>query len=152
MIKALIVVAALIASEPGNIAEPSATDERELRQLASRMDGAWTAADAEANAELFATNATARFAEEPLGAGRDAIRDQFRAFFKDRPPGLRHLTNIERIELIAANLAMWDAEVRVERRQANGEWAPLTRIRNVTLVVRQLDGWRIQAVRAFPLR
>lgn len=152
MIRALAIGAALIAAAPLNAAEPLPVDQEALRRLAGRMDEAWTAADAEANAELFTLDATARFAEEPLGAGRGAIRDQFQTFFQDRPAGLRHVTNIERIELLAANLAMWDAEVRVEHRQSNGEWTALTRIRNVTLIVRQPDGWRIQAVRAFPIR
>lgn len=152
MIRALVIGAALVPVAPAFAVEPSLAIERDARQLASRMDQAWTAADAEANAELFAVNATARFADEPRGAGRDAIRDQFRTFFKDRPEGLRHVTNIERIEQLAADLAMWDAEVRVEGKQANGDWAVLTRIRNVTLITRQPEGWRIQAVRAFPIR
>lgn len=152
MIRSLIVGAALAAAAPVQAAEPSPVDQLALRQLANRMDQAWTAADADANAELFAYDATARFAAEPIGAGRDAIRDQFRTFFKDRPAGLRHVTSIERIEQLAANLVMWDAEVRVEGKQANGEWATLTTIRNVTLVARQPDGWRIQTVRAFPIR
>jgi uncharacterized protein (TIGR02246 family) len=127
-------------------------DRMALRQLAEQMDQAWTAADADANAELFAADATARFGEDPLGSGRKAIRDQFAAFFKDRPARLRHVTNIERTELLSSNLALWDAEVRVERRQATGNWETLTRIRNVTVAVRQAEGWRIQTVRAFPIR
>lgn len=126
-------------------------DNQELLQLARRMDHAWTAADAQANAQLFAVDATARLADDPLGDGREAILNQFKDFFKDRPAGLRHVTKIERIEQLAGDLAMWDAEVRVERQQPDGQWAALTTIRNVTIVVRQPDGWRIKAVRAFPV-
>ena len=121
-------------------------------QLAERIDRAWTAGDASANAELFAPNATARFGDDPLGEGRDAIRNHFRGFFKDRPPGLMHVTAIERVEQLAPSLATWDAEIRVERQQSSGSWETLTKIRNVTIVVRQSDGWRIQTVRAFPVR
>jgi uncharacterized protein (TIGR02246 family) len=152
MIRVVAIGTALIFAAPTHAAAPSSVDQRALCQLASRMDQAWTAADATANADLFAVNATARFGDELLGEGRDAIRDQFRTFFQDRPGGLRHVTKIERVEQLATNLAMWDAEVRVEQRQANGNWAALTRIRNVTLIVRQSGGWRIQAVRAFPVR
>ena len=143
---------ALIAATPAPAAQPVPADRDALLQLAERMDSAWTAADADGNADLFAPQATARFGEDPLGEGRDAIRAQFRAFFKDRPPGLRHVTRIERIEQLAPDLALWDAEVRVERREVSGNWAVLTRIRNVTLAVRRSDGWRIRTVRAFPLR
>lgn len=132
-------------------AEPTSADNQQLLQLALRMDQAWTAGDADANAQLFAVNATARFGDDPLGDGREAIRKQFEGFFTDRPQGLRHVTKIERIERLAEDLAIWDAEVRVERLQADKQWATLTRIRNVTIAVRQQEGWRIKAVRAFPV-
>lgn len=131
-------------------AELSVADNHELLQLAQRMDHAWTAGDSNANAQLFATDATARFGDETLGQGRDAIRNQFEGFFRDRPAGLRHVTKIERVEQLSPDLAIWDAEVRVERHQPVGQWATVSRIRNVTVVVRQPDGWRIKAVRAFP--
>lgn len=152
MIETLLTSLALIVAMPAQAAQPSPADRQKLLQLADRMDAAWTAADADGNAELFAPQATARFGDDPLGDGRDAIRAQFRGFFKDRPAGLRHVTKIERIEQLNPDLALWDAEVRVERKQASGAWAVLTRIRNVTLVGRQSDGWRVRAVRAFPVR
>ena len=152
MVKSLALAISLLFATPAFSAEPSSNDRAALLDLADRMDQAWTAADADANAELFTSDATARFGADPVGGGRDAIRNQFRSFFKDRPAGLRHVTTIEGVELLASNLALWDAEVRVERRQTTGEWVTLTRIRNVTLAVRQPDGWRIKAVRAFPIR
>ena len=151
MIRALAAIALFLAT-PAPAAEPSPQDRTALLQLAERMDRAWTAADADANAALFASDATARFDTEPLGRGREAIRRQFQAFFKDRPAGLRHATTIERMELLAPGLTLWDAEVRVKRRQPAGHWETLTRIRNVTVAVRQADGWRIKTVRAFPIR
>ena len=144
-------VMAMAVCAPASAADVESSDRQQLLQLAQRMDDAWTAGDAGANAQLFATDATARFGEEALAEGRDAIRRQFMGFFKDRPAGLRHVTNIERAERLADDLAMWDAEVRVERQQADGQWVTVTRIRNVSLVVRQPDGWVIKAVRAFPV-
>ena len=149
MFKMLLLPIALLAS-PAAATEPSPEDRQALLQLAERMDAAWTDGNADANAILFAGDATARFDDEPLGEGREAIRNQFQGFFKDRPPGLRHLTKIERIEQLAPDLALWDAEVSVERRETAGGWATLTSIRNVTLVVRQAEGWRVKSVRAFP--
>lgn len=151
MIRSFALITVLLAT-PALSAEPSPEERTALLQLAERMDQAWTMADANANAELFTSDATARFDEDPLGDGRDAIRAQFQAFFKDRPTGLRHVTAIERVELMAPGLALWDAEVRVERERPADQWVTLTRIRNVTLAVRQSDGWRIKAVRAFPIR
>ena len=151
MFRMLLLSMVLLAS-PAAASEPSSADGQAIVQLAERMDAAWTVGDAEANAILFASDATARFGNDPLGEGREAIRRQFQGFFEDRPAGLRHVTKIERVEQLAPNLALWDAEVRVERRQAAGGWTTLTSIRNVTLVVRQAEGWRVKAVRAFPVQ
>jgi uncharacterized protein (TIGR02246 family) len=142
---------ALSVAAPASAAEVDPADHQQLLQLAQRMDRAWSARDANANAQLFAADATARFGDDPLGDGREAIRQQFEGFFKDRPAGLRHVTRIERVKQLDQDLAIWDAEVRVERQQANGHWAILTRIRNISVIVRQSDGWRIKAVRAFPV-
>ena len=152
MLSRLAIAAALACSPPAYSAAPSQSDWLALEELASRMDREWTRADADASARLFAPNASARFGEDPLADGRDAIRAQFREFFKDRPPALRHVTKIERIEEINADHALWDAEVRVEREQADGTWQVLTRIRNVTVAVRGREGWRVLAVRAVPVR
>ena len=134
---------ALSVATQSSAAEVEPADRQQLLQLAQRMDRAWTAGDANANAVLFAADATARFGSEPLGEGRDSIRQQFEGFFKDRPAGLRHVTSIERVDQLTNDLVMWDAEVRVEHQQGDGHWATLTRIRNVSLVARQPDGWRI---------
>lgn len=116
------------------------------------MDHAWTGGDPDANAALFAVEATARFGDDPLSDGRDAIRAQFQEFFRDRPAGLRHVTQIERVERLTPGLALWDAEVRVESQQPDGRWMTISTIRNVTVAVRQAGGWRVKTVRAFPLR
>ncbi len=152
LIKKLTVAAALVLGTPAAAAIPSPADRAELEQLARQMDDAWTAGDADANAALFSNDASARFAEDPLGEGREAIRGQFQGFFKDRPAGLRHATKIERIDQIAPDFALWDAEVRVERQDADGTWSTVSRIRNVTLAARSQQGWQIRAVRAFPVR
>jgi uncharacterized protein (TIGR02246 family) len=145
------VIAVSIAAQ-ATAAELSPADNHELQQLARSMDDAWTAGDANANAQLFAIDATARFGEDMLAHGRADIRDQFVGFFKDRPAGLRHVTKIERVEQLDPDFAIWDAEIRVERQEPAGQWATLTRIRNVTVVVRQAEGWLIKAVRAFPVK
>ena len=150
--RSVLALAFAVMATPALAAEPDPADRQQLLQLAERMDQAWTAGDADANARLFAADATARFGGDPLGEGREAIRLQFEGFFKDRPAGLRHVTGIERIERLGRGLALWDAEVRVERQQASGQWATLTKIRNVTVAVRQRDGWRIKSVRAFPVQ
>lgn len=152
MIRILALGAAMAVATPAYAAELTDADRHALQQLAERMDHAWTVADEDANAQLFASGATARFGDEALGEGREAIRDQFRRFFKDRPAGLRHTTMIERVELLAPDLAMWDAEVRVQRRQPDGEWVTLTRIQNSTVIVRHAQSWQIKSVRAFPVQ
>lgn len=152
MIRIVAMIAAFAVASPARSAELTDVDRDALHLIAKRMDDAWTAGDADANAELFGADATARFGADPLKTGRDQIRLQFQSFFKDRPIGLRHVTTIERIEQLGPDLALWDAEVRVEKWLGAGQWTSLTRIRNVTLVARQGGGWRIQAVRAFPVQ
>lgn len=132
-------------------AEPAPADRQQLMQLAEQMDHAWTAGYAEANAQLFAVDATARFGNDRLASGREEILAQFQSFFNDRPQGLRHVTKIERVERLNHELAMWDAEVRVEGQRPPGQWVTLTTIRNVTIAARQREGWRIKSVRAFPV-
>lgn len=151
MFRSIAIGTAVMFATPANASMLSPSDRASLTQLAERMDRAWTASDVEANAALFTIDATARFGDDPLGEGREAIRGQFEAFFKNRPIGLRHVTAIERVDRLGPGLAMWDAEVRVEQQQAAGDWKILARIRNVTIVERQSDGWRIRAVRAFPV-
>ena len=148
-----LIFAALAASIASGAygSEPAPADRLQLTQLAEQMDRAWTEGNAQANARLFATNATARFGNDRLGIGKDAILAQLQSFFKDRPAGLRHVTRIERIERLAEDLALWDAEVRVEGQRPPGQWVQLTTIRNVTIAVRQREEWRIQSVRAFPV-
>jgi uncharacterized protein (TIGR02246 family) len=147
---AFVAFAISFASE-AYAAEPAPADRQQLMQLAERMDHAWTAGDAEANAQLFAVDATARFGNDRLAVGREEILAQFRSFFNDRPAGLRHVTKIERVERLNDELAMWDAEVRVEGQRPPGQWVALTTIRNVTIAARQREGWRIKSVRAFPV-
>ena len=146
----VMMIGALMVASAASGAELAQSDRQAILRLAEAMDRAWTAGDVNANAKLFTPNATARFGHEPLGQGREAIRLQFQAFFKDRPAGLRHVTRIEHIEQIGPDLAQWDAEVRVERRGLSGNWETVSRIHNVTLAVRQQDGWRVRSVRAHP--
>lgn len=147
----MIVALLLSVAMPALSAPPPSETQIALRELAADMDNAWTAGDVDANAELFAEDATGRFGEDPLGEGREAIRAQFREFFTGRPAGLRHVTYIERIDSLTSELAQWDAEVRVERQGADGQWTALSRIRSVVLARHTADGWRVRMVRAFPL-
>ncbi|HEV2569681.1 YybH family protein [Sphingomonas sp.] len=148
----LMGLVALAMAQLARAAEPSAVDRAALLALADKMDRAWTAADVNENSALFSADATARFGNDPLGEGREAIQDQFRTFFADRPPNLRHVTRIDHIELLSPDLAMWDAEVSVEQRQPSGAWLVQTRIQNLTLATRQPQGWKVRAVGAFPVR
>ena len=146
-----IVAIAMTFASGAHAAAPATSDHQQLMQLAKQMDRAWTAGDPEANADLFASDATARFGNDRLGIGRGEILAQFQSFFKGRPAGLRHVTKIERIERLANDLAMWDAEVRVEGQRPPNQWVTLTTIRNVTIARHGREGWRIQSVRAFPV-
>ncbi len=151
MIKKLAIIFVLTFCAPTLAAEPQTAERLAQEQLARKVDEAWTAGDVDANAALFTADATGRLGDDPLGEGREALRAQFRSFFKDRPAGLRHVTNIERIDQLTPDLAMWDAKVSIERLQPSGSWSVANGFQSVVVTVREPSGWRIRTIRGFPV-
>ena len=83
-------------------------------------------------------------------AGRAAVRSFFEGNFARREGTLRHITQLESIDLVAPGIALADAHVRVEQLR-DGRWELVRSFANHSVVRREAGGWRLHAVRAHRL-
>jgi uncharacterized protein (TIGR02246 family) len=88
-----------------------------LADWGTRRNLLWDRGDAEALAGLYTGDATLVMAPRDPVDGRDAIRAYFEESFAKRPPHLRHVTAVQRIEMLAPDVAFVDTDVRLERRE-----------------------------------
>jgi uncharacterized protein (TIGR02246 family) len=142
-----VTVAALMSFTAAFAAPPSDPDRRQLEELAHDADSVWDRGDAAALAGLYTDDATLVMAPRERVDGRDAIRAYFEQSFVKRPPHLRHVTAVQRIEMLAPDVAFVDTDVRLERRQDDGSWPTVRRFTNYTVAVREGEAWRIKEVR-----
>lgn len=146
---ALLTWAAATAALAG---PPSRTDEVALRALGAAADAAWDAKDADRMATYYADDASLLVS----GAGGEQLgRAQVQAYyqraFASRSGDLRHVSEIRGLQMLGPDLALTDVWVRVEARQPDGVWKPMRYFNNVSLAVREAGGWKLRAVRAYPL-
>lgn len=144
---ALSLIAVPALAEP-----PAQADEQALLALAANADAAWDARDVDGMTALYEEGATLRMGGGKVVEGQQAIRTQFQSAFAARQATMRHVTTIDRNELIAPDLAISDAGVRVEQQQPDGSWLTVRSFRNVSLARRGPDGWRLRTVRAIPIQ
>jgi uncharacterized protein (TIGR02246 family) len=142
-----VTVAALMSFTAAIAAPPNDSDRRQLEQLAHDADTVWDRGDAATLAGLYTGDATLVMAPRERVDGRDAIRAYFEQSFLKRPSQLRHVTAVQRIEMLAPDVAFVDTDVRLERRQDDGSWPTIRRFTNYTVAVRDGDEWRIKEVR-----
>lgn len=145
--KAFILAAALFAA-PAFAQPPSPADQAALKALATEADAAWNAGNAARMTAAYADNGSLRLGNAPAIEGQAAIRAQFDTAFAARRGTMRHVTSVDRIELIRPDLAVSDAAVSIEQQQADGNWRPVRAFRNVSIAARGPRGWRLQTVRA----
>ena len=148
--KHIILAAALLAA-PALAEVPSPAEQAALKALAAAADAAWNAKDVERMTAAYTDNGSLRLGGTPAIEGREAIRAQFRSAFAARQGTLRHITSVDRAELIRPDLALSDAGVRIEQQQADGSWTLVRAFRNVSIAAKGPQGWRLQTVRAFPV-
>jgi uncharacterized protein (TIGR02246 family) len=145
----LLTAAALLASAPALAQPVGPADQAALQALADEADAAWNLKDAARMAAAYTDNASLRLAAGPAIAGREAIRTVFTRNFAARQGTMRHVTSVDRAELIEPNLAFTDAGVRVEQQQPDGSWTLMRSFRNVSVARREAGAWKLQSVRAF---
>jgi uncharacterized protein (TIGR02246 family) len=148
--KTLALAAALLAT-PALAQPPGPADEAALKALAAEADAAWNAGDAARMTAAYADNGSLRLGSAPAIEGQAAIRAQFETAFAARRSAMRHVTSVDRIELVRPDLAVSDAAVSIEQQQADGNWRPVRAFRNVSIASRGRHGWRLQTVRAVPV-
>lgn len=144
----LTISAALAFSAPCAAAPATETAQRELRSAAASMDGAWNRADLSAFTTLFDENATIQAGPKSVLEGQEAIRNFFARDFSNRTNALRHVSEPQRIDQIAPDLALVDKLVRIEQQGANGGWTVLRTFLNSTLMRRVQGKWKVRTVRA----
>jgi uncharacterized protein (TIGR02246 family) len=146
--KPLLLALALFAGPA--LAEPaSPADMAALQALANAADSAWNEKNAARMAEAYAEDGTLRMSGGAVLEGRAAIRTTFDRNFAARQGTMRHVTAVDRAELIAPDLAFTDAGVRVEQQQPDGSWTLMRSFRNVSVARREGGTWKLQSVRAF---
>ncbi|HEV2567451.1 SgcJ/EcaC family oxidoreductase [Sphingomonas sp.] len=146
--KRLALLLALCAA-PALAEAPSVTDRAALAALADAADAAWNEKDAGRVAAAYTADGSLRMSGGAVVEGQDAIRATFESNFAARQGTMRHITQVDRVELIEPDLAFTDAGVRVEQQQPDGSWKLMRTFRNVSVAKREGGAWRLKSVRAF---
>lgn len=149
--KALLVLVAAASAAvafPVLAEAPAEADRVALERLAADLDRVWDAGDPATVASLYATDGTLRLDARPIVEGRAAVTAYFRTTIARRAAGARHRTRVERIDMLAPDLALVDARAWIERDGEGGAVEVLARFHNQTVAVREGAGWRFRAVRA----
>jgi uncharacterized protein (TIGR02246 family) len=146
---ALLTWAAATAALAG---PPSSVDDAALRQLGAAADAAWDARDADRMATYYADDASLLVG----GAGgeqhgRAQVQGYYQRAFAGRSGILRHVSEIRSLQMLGPDLALTDVWVRVEARQPDGSWKVVRTFNNVSVAAREADGWKLRAVRAYPV-
>lgn len=133
-------------------AAPDPADEAALRKLAASADDAWDLKDADLMAGYYASDATLIVGGmQAPQQGRAAIQAYFRQAFAQRTGVMRHISEFRSMEMVGPDLAVTDLSVRVEAQQPDGSWKEVRRFYNLSMAKHEGDGWKLRAVRAYPV-
>ena len=154
MTRALLLIGAscIACATSQAVAAPLGDGDRSaLERLAAANDAAWGSKDVAALAGQYTSDGTVRVSPQaPVIAGKTSVTKFFSEAFARRNGVHRHITNLDHIELITPDMALADAGVRVERQEADGSWSLVRTFRNLSVAVRETDGWKLRSVRAIP--
>lgn len=141
----------LSLASPAYAASLTEADRKELEQLAAANDAAWNAKDVSTMTGQYAQGGSVRVSPaSPVVSGRGPVSEFFGEAFGRRQGSYRHITTLDHIEAVTHDMALADAGVRVEQRQADGSWSLVRQFRNISLVIRENGRWKLRAVRAIP--
>lgn len=139
------------ASQFAMAAPVSTTDRQALERLAAANDAAWGAKDVKTISAQYTAEGSVRVSpRSPVVSGQEPVKTFFSQAFARRQGTHRHITTLDHIELVAPDMALADASVRVEQQQADGRWSLVRTFRNVSLAVRENGQWKLRSVRAIP--
>ncbi|HET9397903.1 MAG TPA: nuclear transport factor 2 family protein [Sphingomicrobium sp.] len=150
----LILGTAVVAqtfAAPVVAAPVSEADRKQLEQLAAANDEAWGARDVAAMSSQYVEESSVRVSPQaPVVVGRGPVTKFFGEAFARRQGVHRHVTMLDHVELVAPDMALADAGVRVERQEPNGSWSLVRTFRNISLAIRERGQWKLRSVRAIP--
>lgn len=151
--KTLITAACAWAFALGaHAAPPNPAHESALRALAAAADDAWDLKDADLMAGYYATDATLIVGGAPTPIqGRAGIKAYFQQTFANRAGTMRHVSELRTMDMVSPDLAVTDLWVRVEVQQPDGGWKEVRRFNNLSIAKHEGDGWKLRAVRAYPV-
>ena len=139
------------ASQPSLAAPVGDGDRVALERLAADNDAAWGAKDVATMSGQYTSDGTVRVSpQSPVIAGKASVSQFFAQAFARRQGVHRHITSLDHIEMIAPDMALADASVRVERQEQDGSWSLVRTFRNLTVAVREAGSWKLRSVRAIP--
>lgn len=139
------------ASQFAMAAPVSTTDRQALERLAAANDAAWGAKDVKTISGQYTADGSVRVSpRSAVVSGQEPVTTFFSQAFARRQGTHRHITTLDHIELVAPDMALADASVRVEQQQADGRWSLVRTFRNVSLAVRENGQWKLRSVRAIP--
>lgn len=132
-------------------ADPAPQQDMALFQkVAEATDQAWNAADAGAMSSYFTEDATLRIGSDAIQRGRDSIREFFQGSFARRPAPMRHVTQINHVEVVAPRVAIAELTVVIEQKGSDETWKAVHSFHNYSTLRREGNEWRIVHVRAIP--
>ena len=152
MLKPIMLLAAIAFAAPVSAATVSATDRAALEQLKAANDSAWNRKDAATMQAQYVAEATIRVAPQAeLVIGQQAVGDFFKAAFARRQGDFRHITSLAHMDALDGDTVLSEGDVRVEKREGNGNWTLVRRFRTISIAVRHGTEWKLRSVRAIPL-
>lgn len=151
MRRMIVAASAVMLATAATAAPPSAADRAVLEKLAADNDAAWNAKNIDVLISQYAPEGSLRLGAGALMSGRQMVRSHFARAFAARQGKLRHVSQIDNIDMVTPDLALADVLVRIERDNADGSVTLLREVRNHSMVVREDGEWRLRAVRAYPL-
>lgn len=152
MIKLLTGVLALVLAATGAMAAPaSPADRATIDRLAVELDKAWDAKNWQAIVDQYSANATLRLGpSSQIVMGHDDLARYYQAMFERRADGLRHITIVDRVEMVAPDMVFADIRAAVQRKNG-AEWVTVGEFSVGSLLVREASGWKNLVVRSHPL-
>lgn len=147
----ILAAVALLMATGVMAAPPGPADRAALEKLAAENDAAWNAKQVDVIVGQYADGASLRLGGSAAHNGREAVRGYFTRAFGARQGKLRHVTQVDNLDMVTPDLVLADAHVRVERDNADGSVTLMREFRNHSVVVREGGVWRLRAVRAHPL-
>lgn len=134
------------------IGDLPASDRAAVERIAVVADEAWNARDAAGMSTLYTGDATVVVGVGAMSAqGAGGIRDYFTGSFARTPASLRHATTVDRIVVLAPDVAFADSRVALDQLQPDGSHQSIRHFSSHSVLVKREGEWKIHAVRAVPV-